>query len=321
MSESKQVDRRSFLGASAAALTMGGAAMAADANKTSLAAPARGAPTVPHAEPGPNGMPYGMLGKARLSRLFLGGNLIAGFMHSRDLLYVNELFRAYATEKKIFETLKVAEEHGINTLFESGGEFVARYNKQFGGHMLNIPSIHPDINQSDASIKDEIKQKIDSGAPAMYVWGVRSDGLVQSGAVDVIKKAVEFAKKYDIPVGVGGHLLQVPKACEKAKVPCDFYVKTFHNNNYPSFNLGCDSRWCDNAEETAAFMATIKKPWIAFKVLAAGAILPRQGFAYAFRNGADFIAVGMFDFQIKEDCELVKSVVAKTKKRQRPWYA
>jgi hypothetical protein len=253
--------------------------------------------------------------------LFLGGNLIAGFMHSRDLLYVNELFRAYATEKKIFETLKVAEEHGINTLFESGGEFVARYNKQFGGHMLNIPSIHPDINQSDASIKDEIKQKVDSGAPAMYVWGVRSDGLVQSGAVDVIKKAVEFAKKYDLPVGVGGHLLQVPKACEKAKVPCDFYVKTFHNNNYPSFNLGCDSRWCDNAEETAAFMATVAKPWIAFKTLAAGAILPRQGFAHAFRNGADFIAVGMFDFQIKEDCELVKGIVEKTRKRQRPWYA
>ena len=67
--------------------------------------------------------------------------------------------------------------------------------------------------------------------------------------------------------------------------------------------------WCINPEETAEFMASVTKPWIAFKVLAAGAILPRQAFPYAFRNGADFIAVGMFDFQIKPNCELVNRIV------------
>ena len=68
-------------------------------------------------------------------------------------------------------------------------------------------------------------------------------------------------------------------------------------------------------------MATVKKPWIAFKVLAAGAIHPRDGFRFAFENGADFINVGMFDFQIREDAILAQQILAdiNAKGRQRSW--
>ena len=68
-------------------------------------------------------------------------------------------------------------------------------------------------------------------------------------------------------------------------------------------------------------MQTVSKPWIAFKVLAAGASDARRGFAHAFRKGANFVAVGMFDFQIKEDCELVRQLVRREKNRPRPWHA
>jgi len=82
-----------------------------------------------------------------------------------------------------------------------------------------------------------------------------------------------------------------------------------------------DNMWCINPEETVAFMQTVKKPWIAFKVLAAGAYRPQQGFKYAFESGADFIAVGMLDFQIKEDSELALKFVRDTQQRRRPWRA
>jgi hypothetical protein len=68
-------------------------------------------------------------------------------------------------------------------------------------------------------------------------------------------------------------------------------------------------------------MKNTKKPWIAYKVLAAGAIDPRKGFEYAFKNGADFINVGMFDFQIKEDALIVKRVLSGDFKRDRQWRA
>jgi hypothetical protein len=318
MSDSQPITRRGFIGGTAAALAAAQTALGAEPAKAAVA------PSPAPADSGKEsatGMPYGMLGKTKLSRMFLGGNLVGGFMHCRDLKYVPDLFRAYVTEAKLMETFKLAEQQGINVVFETGQEYVTRYNKEFGGHMNVIPSIHPDVNQSDDVIKDEIKRKVDCGIPAMYVWGVRSDELVRNGRVDVIHKAVEFAKVHGLPVGVGGHELQVVQACEKAKVPCDFYVKTFHSIDYPSATLNHDSCWCSNPKETAEFMQTVTKPWVAFKILAAGAIYPRQGFAHAFRNGADFIAVGMFDFQVKDDCELVKRVVKSAQKRVRPWYA
>jgi hypothetical protein len=80
-----------------------------------------------------------------------------------------------------------------------------------------------------------------------------------------------------------------------------------------------DNFWCDNHEETVAFMQDVKVPWIAFKVLAAGAIPPEEGFKYAFQSGADFICVGMFDFQVKQDAELAQECITEAKDRKRPW--
>jgi hypothetical protein len=66
-------------------------------------------------------------------------------------------------------------------------------------------------------------------------------------------------------------------------------------------------------------MATVKRPWIAYKVLAAGAIRPKEGFRHAFSNGADFALVGMFDFQVREDVEIATAIIAQNQKRPRPW--
>jgi hypothetical protein len=70
-------------------------------------------------------------------------------------------------------------------------------------------------------------------------------------------------------------------------------------------------------------MSKIKKPWIAFKVLAAGALQPRAAFPYAFNSGADFILVGMFDWQVVDDAKFAKRVIqvaaGPSTKRTRPW--
>ncbi len=268
--------------------------------------------------------------------MLLGGNLISGTMHSRDLKYTGALFRAYVTEEKLMQTLRLAEQQGINTVFETGGQYVDRYNRECRGHMQFIPHIEVKAGQTDTALQDHIKQQVDTGAVALYVWGLSADTLVRDGEVDRLHKAVEMAKASGLPVGVGSHSLLVPMACEKARMPCDFYVKTFHSDDYPSATpkplrkefawLGgaegwYDNMWCLNPEETIAFMRTVTQPWIAFKVLAAGAIYPRQAFPYAFKSGADFIAVGMFDFQIKENCELAAKVVRGTQSRERPWRA
>jgi hypothetical protein len=58
----------------------------------------------------------GKIGNIKISRLILGGNLIGGAAHSRDLIYVSSLIRNYFTDEKIMETWQIAEESGINTM-------------------------------------------------------------------------------------------------------------------------------------------------------------------------------------------------------------
>ena len=100
-------------------------------------------------------------------------------------------------------------------------------------------------------------------------------------------------------------------------------MKTLHHHDYWSVQLSeeHDNVFCRQPEDTIEFMKTLKKPWIAFKVLAAGAITPEDGFRYAFENGADFICVGMYDFQIVDDVNILLNILNQNLQRDRPWMA
>jgi hypothetical protein len=63
-----------------------------------------------------------------------------------------------------------------------------------------------------------------------------------------------------------------------------------------------------------------KVPVMGFKVLAAGAIEPKDGFNWAFQNGADFICVGMFDFQIVNDVNITIDTLNNLQGRTREWF-
>ena len=56
-------------------------------------------------------------------------------------------------------------------------------------------------------------------------------------------------------------------------------------------------------------------------VMAAGAIHPQMAFPFAFRNGADFVIAGMFDFQVETDVKIAVEALKKTQNRKRPWRA
>jgi hypothetical protein len=337
----RETDRRSFLKKSVLGVS-GIAAVSSLEEQTALAAMQQGTTVTPEqrAEAGQEPMPYGKIGNVKISRLILGSNLIGGFAHSRDLLYVSELFKQYNTERKILGTFELAEQLGVNTILTSPPslDFVQKYNEQRGGKLQPIVYIRPHNDLILA--KEEVDLAIDKGACAISTHGAVTDRLVRDGNLDPLARTLDLIKKHGVPAGVGGHSLETPKAVEEQGVGADFYHKTFHDDRYWSASPDeareewCwynghssdhdryhDNMFCLDAEATAAFMATVKKPWIAFKVLAAGAIKPKQGFSYAMRHGADFICCGMFDFQICEDVKLVKETVRRNQDRDRPWMA
>ncbi|MBN2315669.1 MAG: hypothetical protein JXM79_17205 [Sedimentisphaerales bacterium] len=269
------------------------------------------------------GLPTGKIGNVTISRLLTGGNLISGFAHSRDLIYVSSLLKQYFTDDKVMETFELCEECGINSailrLDEHCIRIMTKYWNNRGGKLqwiaqVKMPSKDP---LSDA------KAAIDNGAVGAFVHGGIADECVAKNRVDLLAKAVEFIKQNGVIAGVGGHTVEVPMACEEAGLNVDFYMKTLHSHKYWSADRSPehDNIWSKTPEKTIEFMKKVDKPWIAYKVMAAGAIHPRHAFKYAYEGGADFICAGMFDFQVREDVILTKDALSGQINRQRPWRA
>ncbi len=293
------------------------------------------------------GMPYGRIGELKISRLIFGSNTPGA--HSRDLIYVSALGRAYNTHERMLDTYKLAESQGINTLLQGSPGLIREYNSTRGGNLRIIQPVNVGTGDSKEKIKNTLTAAMKNDvAAAFYIWGDQGDYLAMAQRMEQVGVAMEVAKQLGLVLGLGGHSLEVPIQCDGLGIKPDFYVKTFHDDNYWSatpkenrepfcwydnaggnsytgktgdHNRFHDNIWCLDPEKTIEVMRQIDVPWIAFKVLAAGAIYPRKGFRYAFHNGADFIAVGMIDFQVRENAELVKRLVALLKDRDRPWHA
>jgi hypothetical protein len=323
---SSQVNRRSFMKQSLAASAGGALAL-----NTSQGA-GRSGPAI-KVEPGSKAtLPMGKIGSLKVSRMLLGGNLLTHYTHSRDLKYVYNLCAHYNTEEKIHETMALAEAHGINTLSIHNPpgivSMLKRYRQRYGGKIQWIICPIAEITDDMKGYAEMTKELVDEGSEAIYLWGVRSDALVAQGRIDLMRKAVEIAKDLGVPSGVGAHDLRAIVECEKNDVGADFYIKTFHHHNYPSAPKPNELKgaynevpgyWCRDPQETIDVMKNVTKPWIAFKVMAAGAIPPKDAFRYVFENGADHTLAGMFDFEIAEDTMILNETLANLKDRARPW--
>jgi len=279
-------------------------------------------------------MPMGVLvkGKAPISRLILGHNILSGTAHARDLVYARSLFRAYNTEKKIIETYMLAEKAGINLFFLS--PLLNQYKKIYGGKFQTWINVDP----RKGDLTTQVDKAIDQGVDYIFIMGAAVDQMVREKNFDLIAGSIDYIKSKKYPAGLGAHSVEAFIACDEAGIEPDFYYKTMHHDKYWSahprenriplmwknfsqnhdeFN---DNMWCLFPEKTIEYVRNARKPVVGFKVLAGGAIHPEVGFQWAFDNGADFIEVGMFDFQIVANVNQTIMSYEKAKNRIRPWY-
>jgi uncharacterized membrane protein YphA (DoxX/SURF4 family) len=285
-------------------------------------------------------LPKGKIKNTEISRLVMGGNLIGGWAHARDLIYAGSLFKAYNTEKKIIETLILCEEAGINTInigFPTMS-MMTKYRKLTGSKMKVIVQVGLDEKKED--IYDNVTQAIDNGMDIIQLQGNWCDWLVRDERYDDIQNILERIRSQGYIAGMGAHTIDSLIRCEERGILPDYYMKTMHHDNYWSahprenripfevdgklhadHNMFHDNCFCPFPDRAVEFVNNTKIPVMGFKVLAAGALSPEDGFRWAFENGADFICVGMFDFQVVEDVNTCIDILNNLPNRKRGWYA
>ncbi|MGF1587320.1 MAG: DoxX family protein [Bacteroidales bacterium] len=285
-------------------------------------------------------LPKGKIKNHSISRLVLGGNLIGGWAHARDLIYVSSLFRAYNTERKVYETLMLSENAGIDTINIgfSSNPLMAKYKKMTGSRIKVISQVAPNMNNGDYF--EEINRAIDQGADILQVQGNRCDWLVRDNKIEVIHEMLEKIRSNGLTAGLGAHSVEALIRCEQEGIIPDYYMQTMHHDNYwsahprenrvvfevdgkrhPEHGRFHDNMFCLFPDQTVDFVNRTKVPVMGFKVLAAGSIAPEDGFRWAFENGADFICVGMFDFQIVNDVNITVDILNSLNNRPRQWFA
>jgi uncharacterized membrane protein YphA (DoxX/SURF4 family) len=278
-------------------------------------------------------LPMGKIGDKRFSRLILGGNLLSGWAHSRDLIYVSQLVKAYHNKDRIFATLLVAEKCGVNTLLTNPilCTLIDEYWKRRIGRIQFISDCAGlDYDDKGAhpmafdKYLDKVQRAIDYGAVACYIQGETADYYVKNGQPDRLEKVIDLIRRNKVLVGIGAHHLETLQGCVAAGMTPDFWMKTMHHHGYwsarhPEWH---DNMYCNNPQDTLAWMRERPEPWIAFKVMAAGAIHPKDAFRYAYESGADFVCAGMYDFQMVEDVNIaLEALGSGLPQRQRPWMA
>ena len=265
-----------------------------------------------------------------LSRIVMGGNLIGGWAHARDLIYVSKLVKTYHTDEKVMQTLALAEQCGINAIITNPqiGRIHQKYKHEFKGKMKFISDCGAGLD-----FQKGIEMSLAVDSDALYCQGEITDRWADAKwedklnrtveqRMELIRQGLDEIRRNGKPAGIGAHRIEAIKTCVEYGLKPDFWVKTCHSHNYWSAHP--DSPWKDNMfdfdpEETIRFMGTLEQPWIAFKVLAAGAIRPEEGLKYAFGNGADFVCLGMYDFQIVDDVNIALDTLGKAVERERPW--
>jgi hypothetical protein len=259
------------------------------------------------------------------------------------LIYVSSLVQSYFTDERVIETMQLCEACGINTIIlrvDTNTLRIMEKYRQRNGKMQWIAQ----VKIRDIDIKSDIDAAVDNGAMGAYIHGGVADTCVAKGKVDLLGKGLDYIKTRGVLAGMAAHELDVIIECEKEGLDPDFYMKTLNSGNYwtagprliqdpdwqpdpftkvePEYNNKVkDNIWEVTPRQTIEYMKTVKKPWIAYKVFGAGAIKPKEGLHYVFENGADFACVGMFDFQIVENVNLLNGILNGGLPRIRPWFS
>ena len=217
--------------------------------------------------------------------------------------------RNYYTVDKIKETLRQCEEAGINTWQSRGDNFIMRVLNE---HRLEGGRLQW-IGQTASERRDAMKNihQISEYEPiAIYHHGSRTDHHFRKGTFEEVEKALDEIHGLGFVTGLGTHLPEVVLYSEEHGLDTDFYMFSLYNMTDRGDGYDPEDR-----VKACEVINKIKKPFLAFKIMAAGRNDPKEAFEFALRNikPADAVVVGMYTKhqpdQVFENARIVSSII------------
>lgn len=233
------------------------------------------------------------LGGVEISRLALGGELMAGHAHARDLIWPDTFMRRYHGGGALERTFRHAVRCGITAVFAEG-EFLdaaKRSAVEAGGTLRFF---------ADCATAEDAAAAKTGGATGVYVRPEATDRLARAGDAAALKALVGAFRATGLPVGVGAEDVATVKFCVENGVLPDYWVLAFHSLAYPAAELGpgFNNLWCVDPEGTAAYMKSRPEPWVSIRGLAGGGIQPYDACKFAYDRGVGTVALNLLDFQV-----------------------
>jgi len=237
------------------------------------------------------------LGDLSVSRMIIGGNPFSGFSHQGSRR--DDEMRDYYTAERIIDTLRRAEQAGISTAILRDDQHIrdilTRYWSE-GGTIQWIAQTCPERGIQTSHVDDAIN----SGAKAVFIHGGMMDHLLATDQLDVLPAAIDHARRAGLSVGVAGHDPRVFRWAE-AHLDVDFYMCSYYTPTSRGETPSHDSdteEWfySDDRDAMVETIATLSKPAIHYKVMAAGRNDPVEAFAFAAAHlrPQDAVCVGYY---------------------------
>lgn len=244
-------------------------------------------------------MPSIRLGSLEVSRLILGSNPFWGYAHQPG--DVGRQMTQYYTDERIMAVMDEAAGCGVTTVAcppdERWRKIWETYCSKSGKLKVWLAQCHGDPKQ----MKEEISVAVKAGCHGVFIQGHRVEDAFLRKQYDMVRSWVDHSKSLNMPTGLAAHRANVHPKAEELGFPTDFYFQCFYiPETYKE----------EDREKAVATISQIKKPMVAYKILAAGRLPAREAFQTALSRIAakDGICVGVFPKdqpgQVKEDAQL-----------------
>lgn len=258
-----------------------------------------------------------------MTRLVIGGNPFRGNSHFSPEL--SQEMREYHTVENVVQTLRRAQECGVNTMQSRGDEIIfemVRAHREAGGAMkwiVQTASEKPDLfeNIREIAALDPI---------AIYWHGSNTDQRWKAGAIDEIIPYLEAIRDTGKLVGIASHMPEVFRYVEGHDWDVDFYMACLYNlakverdSDIVTGQAAAEPFDDPDREAMCEFIRSTRKPCIAFKILAAGRkggceADVRAAFQYAFDRikPGDVVDVGVFQKhtdQVGMNAQIVREIL------------